>query len=320
MTALIETHRLTKTFSGGRGVRDIDLQVHQGQIFGFLGPNGAGKSTLVKMLVGLLQPTAGEAHVLGLPLGDLKARQRIGYLPELFRYQEWLTAEEVLRFHARLCKLDRDRTNQRLRQVLSAVGLTGRGQERVRGYSKGMQQRLGLACALLPEPDVLFLDEPASALDPGGRHEVRELLLRLRDDGVTVFLNTHLLEDVEAICSEVALLIDGTIHANGSVADILHPEPIWAYSVGGWGPELLAGLQEHIAQLHTRTQVELAVAPPDASGITVIEARLEGAEQAAWLNAQLVQLGLSVYAIEPRKNRLESWFLTWTEADGGPPV
>lgn len=313
MTTVVETRGLSKVFSSGRGVKDVHLQVERGELFGFLGPNGAGKSTFVKMLVGLLRPTSGEARVLGLPLGDLRARRRIGYLPELFRYQDWLSADEVLRFHGRLCKMDALTLAKRTREVVAAVGLEGRTHERVRGYSKGMQQRLGLACALLPQPEVLFLDEPASALDPGGRHDVRELLQRLRDEGMTIFLNTHLLEDVEEICSKVALLSDGSIRAHGSVEDILRPESIWVFTIGGWSPSYLAQLRETAAPLHVGIDVTES---SDSQGYAVLEARLEHAEQAAWLNAQLHDLGLSVYTVYPLKNRLESWFLALTEPDG----
>lgn len=316
MTAVVETRRLTKEFSGGRGVRDINLSVGQGQVFGFLGPNGAGKSTLVKMMVGLLFPSSGEARVLGLPVGDLKTRQRIGYLPELFRYQEWLTAEEVLRFHARLCKMDGVRARARIAHVLKEVGLSARASEKVRAYSKGMQQRLGLACALLPEPEVLFLDEPASALDPGGRHAVRELLTNLGDRGITVFLNTHLLEDVESICTEVALLIDGEIRANGNVHEILNPEPIWEFSVGGYGPDIQTGL----AQVVDPLQISVEVSELDGEGHARVLAHLSNTEQAAWLNQELVSLGVSVYSIQPRTTKLESWFLMLTESDKGEPL
>jgi ABC-2 type transport system ATP-binding protein len=312
VTFAIETHGLTKEFRGGRGVRDVHLKIEQGQVFGFLGPNGAGKSTFVKMLVGLLHPTSGEAHVLGLPAGDVRVRRRIGYLPELFRYQEWLSAEEVLRFHARLCKLDAQYAKDRVRTVLEDVGLSGREHERVRHYSKGMQQRLGIACALLPEPEVLFLDEPASALDPGGRHEVRELLTHLAANGMTVFLNTHLLEDVESICSDVALLIDGTIRARGSVDEILHPEPLWDFTVEGWTPQVLQDLSGVLEY-----GLGLTVKKEDGTGFAVIEVKAANKEQVAWLNDELVRSGVSVYAIEPRTNRLESWFLARTEARGG---
>lgn len=309
MNVVVETRSLTKEFPGGRGVRDINLTVQQGQIFGFLGPNGAGKSTVVKMLVGLLFPTSGEARVLGLPAGDLAVRRRMGYLPELFRYQEWLSAEEVLRFHAKLCKLDGAKARQRIGQVLKDVGLAGRERDRVRGYSKGMQQRLGLACALLPEPDVLFLDEPASALDPGGRHEVRELLSELSAKGMTVFLNTHLLEDVETICSDVALLIDGRIRARGSVEEILHPEPLWEFTVGGFGQDVSLELQAAL----DAAQIKLQVSMNDGEGHALLTMNAGNTEQVGWLNHLLVSEGVTVYKIQPRTNKLESWFLSLTE-------
>lgn len=319
MTLVIETRGLTKAFRGGRGVRDINLHIREGQVFGFLGPNGAGKSTFVKMLVGLLRPTSGEASVLGLPAGDLSARRRLGYLPELFRYQDWLTAEEVLRFHARLAKLDGAYARKRIDRVIRDVGLSGRERERVRHYSKGMQQRLGIACALLPEPEVLFLDEPASALDPGGRHEVRELLTRLCNEGMTVFLNTHLLEDVESICTEVALLIEGTIRAQGTVEEILHPEPVWDFTVGGWSKDIASELEVGVAHTSNR-EFSLDVCALDESGKAQLAVRVCNEEQVAWFNEQLVRSGISVYAIEPRTNRLESWFLTLTESGGGDKV
>lgn len=312
MTNVIETSGLTKRFADGRGVRNINLRIPQGQVFGFLGPNGAGKSTVVKMLVGLLKPTSGEARVLGLPLGNLAARRRIGYVPELFRYQDWLTAQEVLRFHAGLCRMKPASRERRIEEVLRAVDLLARKHDRVKRFSKGMQQRLGIACALLSEPELLLLDEPASALDPGGRHDVRVLLERLTNQGMTVFLNTHMLEDVETICTDVALLIDGSIRTQGSVREILHPEPIWEFYVGGWEAAFKPLLMERMNGI----TYELHMTPTDDIGITRLEVCLGNEEHAAWLNAQLVGLGISVYRVHPRQNKLESWFLALTESLG----
>ncbi|MDI6907565.1 MAG: ABC transporter ATP-binding protein [Thermoanaerobacterales bacterium] len=221
MEKVIETGRLTKLYGSGLGCAEICLSIAGGQIFGFLGPNGAGKSTLVKVLVGLLRPTSGEARVLGRPLGDLAARRRIGYLPEQFRYQEWLSGAEVLALHARLCGLDRGTARQRIGRVLETVGLAGRERGRVRTYSKGMQQRLGLAVALVGDPDLVFLDEPTSALDPLGRREVREIILELKRAGKTVFLNSHLLSEVEMVCDEVAFIKAGRIVRAGPLNELL---------------------------------------------------------------------------------------------------
>ncbi|WP_047152364.1 ABC transporter ATP-binding protein [Aneurinibacillus tyrosinisolvens] len=203
---VIETQGLTKQYGGKAGCRDITLQVPRGVVFGFLGPNGAGKSTFVRTMLGLLHPTGGSATMLGRPIGTVSARTRIGYLPELFRYPDWLTGRQLLETHAGICRLPRSERKKRINVLLARVGLDGRGDEKIRGYSKGMQQRIGIACALLPDPELIFLDEPTSALDPIGRREVRELMNELRNEGKTVFLNSHLLSEVENVCDHVAII------------------------------------------------------------------------------------------------------------------
>ena len=218
---IIKTDNLTKVYGNRIGCDSICLSVYEGQIFGLLGPNGAGKSTLVKMLTGLLTPTSGDAQLLSRPLGDLEARKKIGFLPENFRYQDWLTGYELLSFHASLYKLEKSSRAKRIPEVLETVGLSGREKQKIKTYSKGMQQRIGLACALLPDPDLLFLDEPTSALDPLGRREVREIIVNLRARGKTVFLNSHLLSEVEMICDQVAIIKSGRIVAAGTVNDLL---------------------------------------------------------------------------------------------------
>src|SRR3984885_9357716 len=172
----------------------LSMTVGRGEVFGFLGPNGAGKTTAVKLLLGLSRPTSGEAMVLGAPAGDRETRRQIGYLPELFRFQSWLTAREVLILHCRLLRLPRPGRPAAADEALQVVGLSGRGDDKVGTFSKGMQQRLGLGVALLGEPVLVVLDEPTSALDPVGRHDVRVIIGELRDRGTTVFLNTHLLD------------------------------------------------------------------------------------------------------------------------------
>jgi ABC-2 type transport system ATP-binding protein len=218
---IIETSDLTKMYGKKVGCSEICLSVGEGQIFGFLGPNGAGKSTLVKILVGLLFPTSGTAKILGRPLGDLEARRKTGFLPENFRYQDWLTGEELLSFHASLYGLSAQDKKRRIPAVLEQVGLSGKERQRVGTYSKGMQQRIGLACALLPDPELVFLDEPTSALDPLGRREVRQIILDLRRRGKTVFLNSHLLSEVEMICDQVAIIHKGRIISTGVLEEML---------------------------------------------------------------------------------------------------
>ncbi|MDB5083698.1 MAG: transporter related protein [Bacilli bacterium] len=313
MTDVIETRDLTKLYGTGKGCRNISLSVGPGQVFGFLGPNGAGKSTFIKMLVGLLQPTAGKAQILGLPLGHLEARRKIGYLPELFRYQDWLTGEEVLRFHAKLGKFPSNRIDKRITEVLYEVGLEGRGKERVKHYSKGMQQRLGLATALLLDPSLIFLDEPSSALDPVGRFEVRNLLIKLREQGKTVFLNTHLLEDVEAVCDHVALLFHGQIRQIGTVHEIIRPTPVWELKVGGFLPELLAS----IAAL---TLIPVSLKSVNSDGSAVLHASAAESEQIGWLNHLLFEQGLTLYEVRPLQTRLEEWFLALAAEESGTPA
>jgi ABC-2 type transport system ATP-binding protein len=199
----------------------LSMTVRRGEVFGFLGPNGAGKTTAVKLLLGLVRPTGGEAMVLGAPAGDRETRRRIGYLPELFRYQSWLTAREVLVLHCRLMRLARPRWRDEVDGALRTVGLADRGDDRVGTFSKGMQQRLGLGVALLGEPALVVLDEPTSALDPVGRHDVRVIIRGLRDRGATVFLNTHLLEEAEQVCDRVTVIDKGRAVASGTMAELV---------------------------------------------------------------------------------------------------
>ena len=228
---IISTDGLAKRYRRVDALVDLTMEVGAGEVFGFLGPNGAGKTTAVKLLLGLVRPTSGGGTVLDAPIGDRRARARIGYLPELFRYQPWLRAREVLALHARL----RGRrgpssgngaggargANAEIERVLEAVGLTERADDLVGGFSKGMQQRLGLAVALLGRPDLVVLDEPTSALDPVGRADVRTLIRRLRDEGTTVFLNSHLLTEVERVCDRVAIVERGRVLATGSLEALL---------------------------------------------------------------------------------------------------
>ncbi len=197
------------------------MTVPRGEIFGFLGPNGAGKTTSVKLLLGLLKPTSGEAWLLGEPIGDLGTRRRIGYLPELFRYQGWLDAREVLALHCELAPLPRSTWKEEIAAALDTVGLTDRADDRVSTFSKGMQQRLGLAAALVGKPELVFLDEPTSALDPVGRHDVREIIRGLSDRGTAVFLNSHLLSEVEQVCDRVAVVDHGRVIASGTMDELL---------------------------------------------------------------------------------------------------
>ncbi|MGN7763883.1 ABC transporter ATP-binding protein [Paenibacillus sp. 22594] len=312
----IQAQLLTKEYSNGRGCRDVTITVEKGEAFGFLGPNGAGKSTFVKMLAGLIRPTSGSATLFGHPIGTLAAKSKIGYLPELYRYQEWLSGEEVVRLHARLCNIEKSVADRKIPELLKEVGLGLRGRDRVKHYSKGMQQRLGLACALVNDPELVFLDEPSSALDPIGRMEVRTILERLKQRGITIFLNSHLLEDVEVLCDRMALLNNGEILRHGKVSEILNKRTSWHFKVGGFSPFLLSWLKNHSglqisqAAVDRNQDEEGIIVSSTIEGSTVwLEAEVESEEQVGWLNSLMIEQGMTLYEVSRKKERLEEWFL-----------
>lgn len=195
----------------------MSLQASAGEVFGLLGPNGAGKTTMIKILLGVIRATGGEASLFGLPLGSAAARRRVGYLPESLRIDRHHTARTALRYYGRLSGLDASTIGRRGDELLALVGLEGRDREPVRRFSKGMLQRLGLAQALMHDPDLLVLDEPTDGLDPVGRSEVRRVIERLRDAGKTIFLNSHILHEVEMVCSHLAIMARGNILASGPI-------------------------------------------------------------------------------------------------------
>ncbi len=204
-------------------VEDLDLEVHAGEIFGFVGPNGAGKTTTIKMLMGLIFPTSGSARIFEAPIPSADARRRIGYLPEHPVFQDFLTGRETLRFFAALSGVPRAGVEARVDELLALVGLTEAADRQVRKYSKGMQQRVGIAQALVADPAFLVLDEPMSGLDPIGRKEVRDLILELKRRGKTVFFSTHILPDVESICDRVGVILRGRLRDVGRITDLLSP-------------------------------------------------------------------------------------------------
>jgi len=224
---VVETHELRKRFGGKLAVADLSLSLRRGEIFGFLGPNGAGKTTSLKMLLGLIEPSGGSGRLLGRPIGDRGARAKVGFLPEHFRFQDWLTGRELLQLHGRLYGLSGADLARRVEALLGRVDLLDAAHRKLGEYSKGMLQRAGLAAALLNDPDVVFLDEPTSGLDPLGRLLVRDLMRELKGRGVTVFLNSHLLGEVEQTCDRVAFLKAGRVvheHALGAAESVLEVE------------------------------------------------------------------------------------------------
>jgi ABC-2 type transport system ATP-binding protein len=224
---ILRTQGLTKTFEVGfrrRRVRAVDaltLSVEEGEIFGFVGPNGAGKTTTIKMLMGLIFPTSGEAFIFDAPIPSKESKKRIGYLPENPSYHEFLTGREALRFFAKLAEVPSREARGRCDELLALVGLEHAADRQIRKYSKGMQQRLGIAQALVSDPAFVVLDEPMSGLDPIGRREVRDLILELKRRGKTVFFSTHILPDVETLCDRVGVIIGGTLRDVGRLGDLL---------------------------------------------------------------------------------------------------
>ncbi len=204
-----------------QAVKGLNLSVEQGEVFGFLGPNGAGKTTTMNVLLGFVNATAGDAWLFGVNVREPIARQRIGYLPELTYYYKFLSAEELLRFYARIFRLPKAQIEGRIQAVLKLVELEHARRRPIKTYSKGMQQRVGLAQALINDPDLLVLDEPTSGLDPVGRMKVRQIIQRLKNEGKTVFFSSHELGEVESVCDRVAILKEGQLQAEGRVADLV---------------------------------------------------------------------------------------------------
>jgi len=292
-TPAIYTSALSKCYRTTTALAGLTMTVPRGEVFGFLGPNGAGKTTAVKLLLGLTRPTSGDGWVLGARIGDRETRRRIGYLPELFRYQDWLTAREVLSLH---CKLAGIRLAQRPTQIdeaLETVGLENRARDRVGTFSKGMQQRLGLGVALLGTPELVFLDEPTSALDPVGRHDVRGIIRALKERGTAVFLNSHLLSEVEQVCDRVAVINHGEVIAIGSMSELLGDAQVLRIHVTG------LAAAESMMQRYGGVET-------DGDRFTV---RGISSNAVPRLVHDLVDAGAQIHAVEPSHDSLEERFL-----------
>jgi ABC-2 type transport system ATP-binding protein len=323
---VIETHALRKQFGATLAVADLSLHVGAGEIFGFLGPNGAGKTTSIKMLLALVKPTSGTGHVMGAPIGDRAARARIGFLPEHFRFHDTLTATELLRFHGRLYGLRGLSLDGRIDRLLTRVDLLDAADRPLRGYSKGMLQRVGLAQALLNEPQLVFLDEPTSGLDPLGRLLVRSIIDELRADRVTVFLNSHLLGEVEATCDRVAFVKRGRVVAERRLSTLTEaldlelriclpadlsavaPAKTEALAKAGSG-EASAVILEGLSRFGTN------IAQPRPGLITL---RTERDAVIPAIVSWLVHQGVQIHEVRPRRKSLEDVFVEVMGEDERP--
>jgi ABC-2 type transport system ATP-binding protein len=300
---VIQTAGLRKEFGAQVAVRGLTLAVPKGEIFGFLGPNGAGKSTSIKMLLGLVRPTAGQATVLGAPVGDVDARRRIGFLPEEFRFYNWLTARELVELHGRLCGMAPSRLRSRVPEVLDMVGLTPHRDRVIRGHSKGMLQRIGLAQALIHEPELIFLDEPTSGLDPMGRRMVRDIVRAERDRGATVFLNSHLLSEIEITCDRVAFLRDGEIVAHRALGV-------------DWTDQVQVSVQAQHLTAAALDGLARWTSNPRVDGETLRFA-VASRDVLPDVLRHLVQAGAHVYGFTPERLSLEAEFLSLMGEDRG---
>jgi ABC-2 type transport system ATP-binding protein len=307
MNAIVTT-ALSKTYGSKTAVRSLDLNVEQGEVFGFLGPNGAGKTTAVKMLLGLVHPTSGEGQVLGEAPGSNRDRARVGFLPEHFRFHDWLTAAEFMRLHGELYGIPPASIKSRSRDLLERVGLSDFVDRQLRTFSKGMLQRIGLAQALLNQPRLVFLDEPTSGLDPVGRRLVRDIIAELRQAGTTVFLNSHLLSEVEITCDRVAFIKHGEVLQTSPLHSLIDGEVRLSIHA-----DLSAGALESLERYGRSLRWGAA-----RSGVGLqITLHVDAESAVPEITRYLTSAGAAVYAITPERISLEELFIQVVGTDGG---
>ena len=313
---VIEAYGLRKQFGAKTAVEDLSLAVGRGEVFGFLGPNGAGKTTAIKMLLGLVDPTSGSANVLGAPVGDRAVRARLGFLPEHFRFQDWLTGRELLQFHARLLGRPTREWSARIEGLLARVDLVDAANRPVRTYSKGMMQRIGLAQAILGEPEIVFLDEPTSGLDPLGRLLVRDVIRELRARGTTVFLNSHLLGEVEATCSRVVF-----VKAGRTVHELSLGEEDGTVEVeirAGALPGPVRAAVARCGRIVDAAAAATAGGPSTGSPLERIRVVVDDEARVPDIARAIVGEGVPLYEMKVARKSLEAWFLDVMGDEGRP--
>ena len=301
MHHVVSTRELEKHYGPLRALGGVSLDVEPATVFGLLGQNGAGKTTLIKILLGMLAPTSGSAHLLGRPVGSVAARRDVGYLPEDHRLPEYHTGPSLLDVYGGLQGLPRQERRRRAAELLERLGLAGREKLRIRGYSKGMKQRLGLAQALLHRPSVLFLDEPTDGVDPVGRKQIRDLLLAERARGVTIFINSHLLGEVEQLCDRVAILRKGRLAIVGTVAEVVWAKTTW-----------LVAFDRPLTADHHWSSARLA--PAGSSGLWRLQ--LEAAVGIDRFLEEARGHGLHLRHLEQERGTLEEIYLQLADAGG----
>lgn len=294
MHPTIKTNNLTKTYRTTTALKNLDLEIYQGEIFGLLGPNGAGKTTTIKLILNLIRPTAGQLAVFGLPPGTIEVRQKTGYLPENLAVHEFLSPIELLRFHGRLCQIATNTLNNRIDHLLEKMDLSQVRKNPIRTFSKGMRQRVGIALALINQPDLLILDEPTSGLDPVGRRDIRDLFLEIRNTGTTIIINSHLLSEIEQACDRVGILQHGELIHLTTLGDLSMDHTIVEVHVREQSEALLNILSPVCEKIEKRDKHLLLTLKPDAAGTDIPE---------------LVKTaGTELQALIPRKETLEDLF------------
>jgi ABC-2 type transport system ATP-binding protein len=298
----IETERLCKVFGDVTAVKGLSLEVEQGEVFGFLGPNGAGKTTSIKMLLNLIAPTSGSGMILNHPLGSREVLRKVGFLPEHFRFHEWLSAAEFLRLHGQLYGMGESRLKGRIPELLDQVGLAPFSGKQLRTFSKGMLQRIGLAQALINEPSLVFLDEPTSGLDPVGRRLVRDIIHNLRKSGTTVFINSHLLSEIEVTCDRVAFIRHGEVVKVIELKNYISSQTEVKIRASGLKPEAASGLAQWGKDLRV-----------DGDTITLL---IEDEQALPEINRYLLEQGADVFALVPQRISLEEMFIQILGTEG----
>jgi ABC-2 type transport system ATP-binding protein len=307
----IDIDSVSKTYRGGvQALRDVELRVHPGEVFGLLGPNGAGKSTLVKILMTIVKPSGCKGRLLGSGIGDKSALARVGYLPEHLRFPDYLTGEQVVEHFGAMAGVNRATRKKRSGGLLDSVGMSKWSKVRIREYSKGMKQRLGVAQALINEPELVLLDEPTDGVDPLGRKEIRDIIARMKDDGKTVFVNSHLLSELELICDRVAIMVKGEVVQQGAIDDLTASSKRYEFRVSVPDGEVEATLVGAAIDLGCDAiEYSAGVVRTTVSDVDEIQPMIDA------LRAKRI----TIHSIRPTRSSLEDLFMTAVKDGGGDP-